>query len=173
MTLVFFQRHVWDSNLEPSTTYCNKQIYYKQRRICCALGVWAPEQYCLRHTVESKTVWFSQIVRYIRRSFGNPLVETIEVCHNGMSGMDEKNADDEVHAKKEETGREESEETINIVTNRWINVVFLLSGRIHPPSPLPSLTLTLSLLKGKIGGSLVLVCVYILWMCLVQMHASL
>lgn len=31
---------------------------------------------------------------------------------------EEKNANDEVHDKKEETGREGSETTINIVTNR-------------------------------------------------------
>lgn len=68
---------------------------------------------------------------------------------------EEKNANDEVHDKKEETVREGSETTINIVTNRWINVVILLSGRIHPPFSLSlARSLSLSLLKGKTGGSL-------------------
>lgn len=87
---------------------------------------------------------------------------------------EEKNANDEVHDKKEETGREGSETTINIVTNRWINVVILLSGRIHPPSSLSlARSLSLSLLKGKTGRSLGTgVCVH-MQMCFMQMHASL
>lgn len=69
---------------------------------------------------------------------------------------EEKNANDEVHDKKEETGREGSETTINIVTNRWRNVVLLLSGRIHPPSSLSaSLTHPHSVpAKRNTGGSL-------------------
>lgn len=57
-------------------------------------------------------------------------------CLVSHQDKEEKNANDEVHDKKEETGREGSETTINIVTNRWRNVVLLLSGRIHPPSSL-------------------------------------
>lgn len=73
-----------------------------------------------------------------KKSLGgdNALSAIIGCLVSHQEEEEEKNANDEVHDKKEETGREGSETTINIVTNRWINVVILLSGRIHPPSSL-------------------------------------
>lgn len=51
-----------------------------------------------------------------------------DVCYQTIKEVEEKNANDEVDDKN---GGDARGRTINIVTNRWINVVISLSGRIH------------------------------------------